>query len=205
MLYWAEFKEFRWSFPDQDVLLLFWKKCQDRYRDMVYHMKKDDYQVGKKPDFVRQEDWPAWIAYWQAEETQEKARLAKRNRNTEPDGPGSFSQTRHGGARSAVDHMRDLRTGHGRDFSPGGGPSSSLGSGSLYTQAKLDALLAEMHAQMDERLSAQQAYMEQVLEKQARMESLLERLLRQQLSGDASDGSGGSGSSSGWSDGEEGT
>ncbi|KAH6785945.1 hypothetical protein C2S51_038400 [Perilla frutescens var. frutescens] len=227
MLYWAEFK----SFPDEEVLSLFWKKCQDRYRDMVYHMKKDDYQAGNKPDFVFQEDWPAWIAYWQAEETQEKARLAKRNRNTELDGLGSSSQTHHGGARSTVDHMCDMATeqhfsewearyqtylklhcpdglwttdkcnalaaewiadGRGPNMgeifcqvvapdrkgcaiglgnmapairrpstaAEGSSSSSILGSGSLHTQVELDARLAEMHAQMNERLSAQQTSME---------------------------------------------
>ncbi|KAH6764518.1 hypothetical protein C2S51_015767 [Perilla frutescens var. frutescens] len=71
MLYWGEFKkEFRWSYPDEEVLSLFWKKCQDRYKDMVHHMKKDDYRRARKRlDFVRQEDWPGWIAYWQTEDT----------------------------------------------------------------------------------------------------------------------------------------
>ncbi|KAH6824083.1 hypothetical protein C2S53_004049 [Perilla frutescens var. hirtella] len=101
-------KEFRWIHTNEEVQLLFWKKCTDRYRDMVYHMKKDDYLVGKKPDFIRLEDWPAWVTYWQAEKTQEKFRLAKKNHLTEPDGPGSSSQTHHGGARCVVDHMRDL-------------------------------------------------------------------------------------------------
>ncbi|KAH6827965.1 hypothetical protein C2S53_020237 [Perilla frutescens var. hirtella] len=194
---------------------------------------------------------------------------------------GSSSQTHHGGARSAVDHMHDLaREQHlfewearyqtylrlhcldgllwtsakarenkekcnalaaewiadGRDPDMGeiyrqvvapdrkgrairlgnmahavrrhttavGGSSSSasLGSGSLYTQAELDTRLAEiqsqMQTQMEEKLSVQQATVQQVLDKQARMESLLEHLLSQQP-GDAR-GSGGSGSGSGRQD-----
>ncbi|KAH6836225.1 hypothetical protein C2S53_001262 [Perilla frutescens var. hirtella] len=210
--------------------------CEKYHHEALEHLFEGNY------NYLQEEDWPGWIAYWQAEDTQEKARVAKKNHLTEPDGLGSSSQTHHGGARSAVDHMHDLaREQHLSEWEAHHQTYLRLHYlDDLWTSAKArenkekcDALAAEWiadgrepdmgeiyrqvvapdrkgcaigvgnmapairrhtTAQMEEKLSAQQSTVQQVLEKQARMASLLERILSQQPGG--AGGSGGSDSGS---------
>ncbi|KAH6825296.1 hypothetical protein C2S53_007020 [Perilla frutescens var. hirtella] len=59
----------------------------------------------KRPDFIHASVWPAWIQYWNTDEFKEKSHKVKKNRVSEPDGPGTGISKHKGGSRCAEEHL----------------------------------------------------------------------------------------------------
>ncbi|KAH6756281.1 hypothetical protein C2S53_003701 [Perilla frutescens var. hirtella] len=64
----------------------------------------------KRPPCIPESAWPARLEYWNKDEVKRKALQAKKNRMSEPDGPGTGTSKHKGGSRSAVEHFAKLVT-----------------------------------------------------------------------------------------------
>ncbi|KAH6777598.1 hypothetical protein C2S51_008910 [Perilla frutescens var. frutescens] len=110
------FKDFRKLFTwqpclDEMVRHLWFSKAAERYRDIIHTIKKN--MNRKRPAYIPLEVWPIWMAYWEAEETKKKARIASVNRRSEPNGPKTGMITQKGGSRCAVQQEDDLSQAQG--------------------------------------------------------------------------------------------
>lgn len=74
-----------------------YQKAGTRYKDFVSKIKAK----GKKPDFIHDDIWTAWKAYWDREDVKLKSLQMKKNRLSEPGGVESGYVIHHGGSKCA--------------------------------------------------------------------------------------------------------
>ncbi|XP_019150504.1 PREDICTED: uncharacterized protein LOC109147304 [Ipomoea nil] len=75
---------------------------------MVSKMKKNRTSSGK-PDFVHEDTWRIWEAYWDRPEVKAKSEQQRKNRMSEVAGPGTGCSRHIGGSRSTIEHYHTLR------------------------------------------------------------------------------------------------
>ncbi|KAH6764007.1 hypothetical protein C2S51_015256 [Perilla frutescens var. frutescens] len=78
-------------------------RAAQRYKDVIHKIKVNS--ARKRPDFIPASVWPAWIQYWNTDEFKEKSHKVKKNRLSEPDGPGTGISKHKGGSRCAEEHL----------------------------------------------------------------------------------------------------
>ncbi|KAH6757475.1 hypothetical protein C2S52_023419 [Perilla frutescens var. hirtella] len=106
--YYEEFKKYFTCEPDLEAIVYekWYHKAAGRYKDMVHKFKV--ISNGKRLDFIPANVWPAWIEYWNTDEVKCKSHVAKKNRLSEPDGPGTGISKHRGGSRCAEEHVLGL-------------------------------------------------------------------------------------------------
>ncbi|XP_019153442.1 PREDICTED: uncharacterized protein LOC109149905 [Ipomoea nil] len=108
--YFEEFKKyFKWDETiNSQVHKVFLTQTSTRYTDMVSKIKKNRTSSGK-PEFVHEDTWRIWEAYWDRPEVKAKSEQQRKNRMSEVAGPGTGCSRHTGGSRSSIEHFHTLR------------------------------------------------------------------------------------------------
>ncbi|XP_073137087.1 uncharacterized protein [Henckelia pumila] len=113
--YWGEFvKTYRWR-PDHDAHI------KDMWKSLVanqYRKTLCNWQTKLNPPLgVNLQVWNNWKEIWRSSEWQNKSDKAKKNRNTEPEGPGTGVVKHIEGSHCFIEHSIKMREELGRDAS----------------------------------------------------------------------------------------
>lgn len=85
------------------VKKLWLKIASDSYRDFVSRIKRMYYGEEKQRKKIQLQEGvlERWVAYWELPNVKEKSEHARKNRFSEPTGPGTGYSIHHGGSRCA--------------------------------------------------------------------------------------------------------
>ncbi|XP_073121266.1 uncharacterized protein [Henckelia pumila] len=105
--YWEKFvKKYRWDLDHDVHIRETWKTlAADLYRKTICNWRAKS----QPPIGVNLQIWNKWKDIWSTSKWQEKSNKAKKNRNTEPEGPGTGLVKHTGGSRCFVEHSIKMR------------------------------------------------------------------------------------------------
>jgi uncharacterized protein len=91
---------------EAEVKQIWEKKAQKRFNDTISDVKRswlkkrDAGEMLERPGYMSEAYWAGIQEYWMREDVQRVAAVNSRNRNSEPDGPGTGRSMHAGGSRS---------------------------------------------------------------------------------------------------------
>ncbi|XP_073315705.1 uncharacterized protein [Primulina huaijiensis] len=105
-------KKYKWpDHLDATIRHLWYKNIATQYRRTVHSWRS----AGHHPQTVSNERWASWMLAWNEERWLDRAAKNKKNRNSEPAGPGTGTTKHVGGSKTYSGHSQKLREQHGRD------------------------------------------------------------------------------------------